>query len=117
MLGPKLVQGFPFPGSLPNDALCLCPIDDLPRFANIFPRRQYLPEASLQLPPTPDPLHEEWLKEKRFRDRRFHSAARVTREARFVRHPSPIRMRGLNFREIIKSWLPAVLWMAVMFFG
>src|SRR5690349_2133097 len=26
-------------------------------------------------------------------------------------------MRGLNFREILKSWLPVVLWMAVMFFG
>jgi VanZ family protein len=26
-------------------------------------------------------------------------------------------MRGLNFREIIRSWLPVALWMAVIFLG
>src|SRR5262249_32655982 len=35
----------------------------------------------------------------------------------FVRYPSLVRMRGLNFREFLKAWLPVLLWMALMFLG
>jgi VanZ family protein len=97
--------------------LGLDPIDDLPRFADIFPSRQFFAKTPFQLATAPDPLHEKRLKEKRLGEHLFHSAARVTREAKFVRHRSLITMRGLNFREILKSWLPVVLWIAVMFFG
>ena len=44
-------------------------------------------------------------------------AARVTPETRFVRQASPIRVRRLNFREVIKSWFPVVIWIAVIFLG
>ena len=64
-----------------------------------FPAEQFLSKAPFQLATAPDPLHENRLKEKRLGEHSFHSAARVTREARFVRHRSLITMRGLNFRR------------------
>ena len=42
MIAPELVQCFPLPRSLPDDALRFRPIDDLPRFANFFARRKFL---------------------------------------------------------------------------
>jgi VanZ family protein len=117
MVSPKLMQRFSRPWTLPNDALRLRAIDELPRFANIFARRQFLSEASLQFAPAPNSLHQNRLKGERLGQSRFHLAARVTREARFVRQASPTRVRGLNFRAMIKPWVPPVLWMAVMFFG
>jgi hypothetical protein len=63
---PELVQGFPAPRALADDALCFLAIDDFPRLPNPSARRQLLAVNAFEPAASPDSFHEngfenEWL--------------------------------------------------------
>ena len=86
-----------------NDALCFGSIYNFPRFADSNRRGQTFAVKRFQTPPTPDPLQEDRLENKRLSEAGLRHAGEISTISRHV--------VLFLMRKFLKYWLPVLLWM------